>query len=453
MMPFRLREILPYHDRQSLEFRGQFVIFARLVPVLGLILFVLFGAVLRPFETEAQAAATHALRYYLVLPYFVFVMLLGMHRRYRRFYPPLIWVGVLLQGVCTLAMLRVFDPDSTAFIFYFFGFVMSFVGAFTLTGLSLFGAVSVSALLFCLFEGLILFKLTVRDSFRNVLHLFIFMFLGFGFISAYLVRRSMKKVFAARRELRIERTKSTRMARTLLNVPVRLQSALLPAIPSLPGAEADYFCAPAEDVGGDYVDIISAADAHWLVIGDVSGKGLTAGLIMVMTQASIHTAVTMLPDASPARILECVNRTLTHNIAQMDRDLSKYVTLSLLRLEQDWRIAHSGLHQDIVVYRKSGDYLEFIPSIGSWLGLPQWQGAFGDGYTRLEAGDILFLYTDGLTEIFKENVGNDSAGRLFSILRKYAHAQLGEIKEKIILEMDLKNAGDDAAFILLRRTA
>lgn len=458
-MPLVLRRVQEAFrpSRVDLFIRRQFLIFGRVAPFVALLLFVIFGFVLRPYETSSQSEITGALRFGLIAPYFILLILLGFCRRFRRLATPLIFIGVFVQGVATLIMLRYFEPGSIPFLFYLFGFLISFVGAFTVSGLPLIHATAVSLLLFGLLQGALYFHYDFRnlpyaDYFRHVVNFFALAYLGMGFISAFLVQRALRQMFLARQDLRREKSRSSRTARALLSLPARLQSALLPVIPDLPGSEIAYYCAPAEDIGGDYVDIISIPGSHWLVIGDVSGKGLSAGLIMVMTHTSIHTALRMHPEASPARILENVNRILTENIASLNRDTMKYVTLSLLRLESDWRIAHSGLHQDIVIYRKKGNFLEFIPSIGTWLGLPEWQGTFGNGHTQLLPGDILFLYTDGLTEIFSGELGGDSSGRLFSLIRSHAHLPVAQLKDAIITEMDLKNAADDAAFILLRRT-
>lgn len=444
-------------SRLDLSIKRQLLIFGRVAPFVVLLLFLIFGFVLRPYETPSQSEITNALRLGLIAPYFITLIALGFCKRFRRFSTPLIFVGVIVQGFATLIMLRYFEPGSIAFLFYLFGYMISFVGVFTVSGLPLTHATVVSLLLFGLLEIALYFHYDFRnlpyaDYFRHVVNFFALAYLGIGFISAFLIQRTLRQMFFVRQDLRREKSRSSRTARALLSLPARLQSALLPAIPDLPCSEIAYYCAPAEDIGGDYVDIISIPGSHWLVIGDVSGKGLSAGLIMVMTHTSIHTALRMNPQASPARILENVNRILTENIASLNRGTMKYVTLSLLRLESDWRIAHSGLHQDIVVYRKNGNFLEFIPSIGTWLGLPEWQGAFGDGHTQLYPGDILFLYTDGLTEIFSTELGGESSGRLFSLIRSHAHLPVAELKDAIITEMDLKNAADDAAFILLRRT-
>lgn len=88
--------------------------------------------------------------------------------------------------------------------------------------------------------------------------------------------------------------------------------------------------------------IISIQDRHWITIGDVSGHGVSAGLIMMMVQTAIHVMVNKYPDILPSDFLVAVNRTLTNNIKLMSE--SKYMTLNVLRLDSAGRFVFSGLH-------------------------------------------------------------------------------------------------------------
>jgi len=63
------------------------------------------------------------------------------------------------------------------------------------------------------------------------------------------------------------------------------------------------FLKPADDVGGDYYDIINSEDNNWVIIGDVSGHGVPAGLVMIMVQASIRAYLGKHPETKPSGLL------------------------------------------------------------------------------------------------------------------------------------------------------
>ncbi|HMJ10135.1 MAG TPA: PAS domain-containing protein, partial [Polyangiaceae bacterium] len=117
----------------------------------------------------------------------------------------------------------------------------------------------------------------------------------------------------------------------------RVQQALVPRKPSLTGLDLAVTMAPAEDVGGDYYDVQQTSFGGWIAIGDVSGHGLNAGLIMLMLESAMLTVQGALPESSPAAALGVVNRVLYENInARMNRQ--EYITLTLLRYETSGRV-------------------------------------------------------------------------------------------------------------------
>lgn len=79
----------------------------------------------------------------------------------------------------------------------------------------------------------------------------------------------------------------------------KIQTVLLPKKPVIPGYEIAAYMETADEVGGDYYDVINADGKNWLVIGDVSGHGVPAGLIMMMAQTAIHTVLKERPHARP----------------------------------------------------------------------------------------------------------------------------------------------------------
>jgi len=196
-----------------------------------------------------------------------------------------------------------------------------------------------------------------------------------------------------------------------LAIAQRVQTSILPRKFVVPGLEISAKMLPASEVGGDYYDVLPVDDGCWIAIGDVSGHGLSAGLVMLMLQSSLLTTVLARPSAMPSEILPLVNLALVHNIR--GRLGSKdHVTLSLLRYTPDGRIVFAGAHEEMILLRRRSGEVELIETPGTWLGARKDVGRFFvDSELKLEDGDILVLYTDGVTE------AKNDAGAMFDMQR------------------------------------
>src|SRR3990172_11579193 len=128
----------------------------------------------------------------------------------------------------------------------------------------------------------------------------------------------------------------------------KIQTVLLPEKPEIPGYEISAFMRPAVEVGGDYYDIINAGGMNWVVIGDVSGHGIPAGLIMMMVQTAINVTLSKNPKMPPSELLQAINMTIKKNIIRLGGD--KYVTITALAVFDNGRFHFSGLHQNILIY-------------------------------------------------------------------------------------------------------
>jgi serine phosphatase RsbU (regulator of sigma subunit) len=229
----------------------------------------------------------------------------------------------------------------------------------------------------------------------------------------------------------------------------KIQAALLPSRPALPGFEIAADLEPADAVGGDYYDVIQADGCHWLVIGDVSGHGVSAGLIMMMAQTAVHTALSQSPDICPGRLLSIVNHTLTRNIKQLNE--SKYMSMTVIRLEETGRFTFAGLHQDILVYRADRGDVDTLETHGAWLGLMEdITGLQSVDQGMLLPGDCLLLFTDGLTESL------DSEGRMFGhrrlsrLLKANGGMPPEQIHSALTARLSAYRKTDDLTFLILK---
>ena len=191
-----------------------------------------------------------------------------------------------------------------------------------------------------------------------------------------------------------------------------VQRALLPQrMPSIAGVELAAFSRPSEIIGGDYFDFFNYRDgAHGLVIADVSGHGVAAGILMSSLQAALRT---MAPDTEvPSEILERINRFYIHNI-----NFTTFITVFLARFDPDSRIlsyVNAG-HNPPIVYRKETGEIHWLTRTAPAIGLAEDFRPRTESIT-LAKGDSVLLYTDGLTEAFNlnsEQFGHERLAELF----------------------------------------
>lgn len=205
-----------------------------------------------------------------------------------------------------------------------------------------------------------------------------------------------------------------------LAIAARIQSALLPRRYELDGFEVACLMRPATEVGGDYYDIIPVEGACYVGVGDVSGHGLPAGLVMLMTQAAMSGLVRAMPRASPRELIVLLNQVLHENIRHR-LNQHEHVTFNLLRFDRSGLVTHAGAHEDILVLRSGDSALEHFTTSGTWLGPgPDVSRSTRESSFRLGVGDVVLLHTDGVTEARndrREQLGLERLARAFAGLK------------------------------------
>ncbi len=233
---------------------------------------------------------------------------------------------------------------------------------------------------------------------------------------------------------------------TELNVASQIQEGMLPSIfPAFPDRpEFDIYAAmhPAKEVGGDFYDFFLVDDDHLaMVMADVSGKGVPAALFMMASKILINNYAVM-EGSSPARILEMVNHSICLNNAA---EMFVTVWLGILELSTG-RIRAANAGHEYPALRKAGGSFEFLKDAhGLVVG-----GMDGTRYKeyeiRLEPGDALFLYTDGVTEA--TNAGEEAFGpdRLLEALNRDSETAPAETELEIVKREIDRFVGDAPQF-------
>jgi sigma-B regulation protein RsbU (phosphoserine phosphatase) len=229
-----------------------------------------------------------------------------------------------------------------------------------------------------------------------------------------------------------------------------VQRALLPQrVPNIRGVELAAFSRPSEIIGGDYFDFFQFRDGtHGLVIADVSGHGVSAGMLMSSLQMAIRT---MAPETDvPAEILERINRFYIHNI-----NFTTFVTIFLARFDPatlTLTYINAG-HNPPAVRRKSDSTINWLRPTAPAIGLAEEFRARMETIS-FEEGDSLLLYTDGLTEVL--NISNEEFGqeRLGALVQQYADRPAPDLLQTIRQAVSIFGGGrplvDDVTMVALK---
>jgi phosphoserine phosphatase RsbU/P len=199
-----------------------------------------------------------------------------------------------------------------------------------------------------------------------------------------------------------------------LKVTRQLQQTILPKEWELKqNNELDIaaFMEPATEVGGDYYDVLVRQGCLKIGIGDVTGHGLESGILMIMVQTAVRTLLNH-GEIDPIKFLSTINTTIFENVQRMDSP--KNLTLAILDY-QAGILKLSGQHEEPIVVRSTGE-IERIDTMD--LGFPIGLEANIDDFisqtqVNLSSGDVVVLYTDGVTEarnLTKEPYGLERLG-------------------------------------------
>ena len=283
-------------------------------------------------------------------------------------------------------------------------------------------------------------------------------FVPFGFALGMLLLFAFA-ITATAVVLEAETAQRARIA-TELDAARRIQRKLVPRDISLPGLEAIAHVRPAETVAGDYVDAYHFEPWSWLLLGDVTGHGLGAGLVMLMAQSTISSILQTRPDIAPRELNALANNILHANLTRLDEQ--RHMTIVTIRGRGD-RFEVSGSHDNIYIYRAATRTVETL----AMAHFPWGIGFHGritesdidqDSF-ELAPGDVLFLGTDGITEAAREGDhlrGFFGEGRVTDLLVQHAHGPLAMLSSMLAEQLEAFTRGvyhDDVAVLVARRVS
>jgi len=233
-----------------------------------------------------------------------------------------------------------------------------------------------------------------------------------------------------------------------------IQTSLVPKAKSSKYYEITAKMVTADEVGGDYYDIISEdEDNIWLGMGDVSGHGLTSGLIMMMVQTAFNTILLNHPEISPSVLVNEVNKVIYQNIKERLGE-DHFMTLSFLSASKDGIIEFAGAHLDFLIYRSESQEVERIQTEGVWLGIVKDTTNMNTNQSfKLDDGDTVVMYTDGLIEAMNQSGEQYDLDRLITVLKENGNESLSNLESSILIDVAsfMDKQADDITMMLFRK--
>jgi len=240
-----------------------------------------------------------------------------------------------------------------------------------------------------------------------------------------------------------------------LDIVRQMQQMILPNPEELEidGLDIAGYMEAADEVGGDYYDVLNTDGVVTLGIGDVTGHGLESGILMLMAQTAVRT-LKEIQETDPVRFLDALNRTLYKNVQRMNSE--KSLTLAILNYSQG-RVSISGQHEETIIVRNGGE-VERIDTID--LGFPI---ALDDDIAEfishisleLQLGDGIVLYTDGIPEaqdIKKKQYGIE---QMCEVISQNWHLSAQKIKQAVIDDLrghiGTQKVVDDITLLVVKR--
>ncbi|MEG4802259.1 SpoIIE family protein phosphatase [Microcoleus sp. ARI1-B5] len=255
--------------------------------------------------------------------------------------------------------------------------------------------------------------------------------------------------------LRQLRTENIRLSAEL-DVVKKLQQMVLPKqseLDLIAGLDIAGYMEPADEVGGDYYDVLQQDGQVKISIGDVTGHGLESGVLMIMAQTAVRTLQKM-NETDPVKFLDVINQTLYDNLQRMDSQ--KNMSLAILDYAGGV-LKLSGQHEEMIVVRADGT-LECIDTmdLGFPIGLVEEIGEFvTQAEVQLNPGDVVVLYTDGIPEAFDIDKKQYGLERLWQVVVENRQRSAQEIREAVIDDVrryiGVQRVFDDITLVVMKQ--
>lgn len=237
-----------------------------------------------------------------------------------------------------------------------------------------------------------------------------------------------------------------------LQLAMEIQQRFQPTAPPIvPGYELQGISFPCYEIGGDYYDFIQKEDGRLVIaLGDVSGKGTAAALLMSSLHASVHAQAGS--HDTLAATISAVNRYLADNIPS-----NRFVTLFYAELDPasgTLSFLNAGHNPPLIVH--AAGTVEQLASGGLPLGIKR-DAEYREGRTQLQMGDVLVIYSDGVTEAASPSGEEFGPTRLYEVVSRNIDASAAGVRDRIESALTKFSQGtqaaDDITLVIVKRQA
>ena len=221
-----------------------------------------------------------------------------------------------------------------------------------------------------------------------------------------------------------------------LEIAREIQISLEPEqLPEIPWLSVSFSSKPAKIVGGDFFNVVKRNDNQMLsIVGDVAGKGIPAALYAAHIQSMFESLSEQ--STSPANILNGLNHLICKRLREGDFITAVIAffesgenSLTIARAGHNWPLYYSSQNKTIEPLKTSGVCLGIDKDIG-------FSSCLEEKSMPVKSGDVLLLYSDGITEAMNSNHHLFDQSRLESALKESAHFPAEKIVERINLRLD-----------------
>ncbi len=237
-----------------------------------------------------------------------------------------------------------------------------------------------------------------------------------------------------------------------LQLARKIQDNLLPDKLPVPESFDIYaYNEPSKEVGGDYYDIIKKDNHIYLVIADVSGKSVSAALLMSNLQSALHLLLDL--ELPVTEITEKLNGIIYKNTTA-----DKFITFFLGKLDIEsgnMEYVNAG-HNPPIIYNHRTGKKELLEKGGIILGMfPQFE--FEHGFYRMEKDDLLFLFTDGVNETVNENEEEWGDENLLNFIIKESETSASDFGSKLLdtlnkFKGEFRENYDDITYVIIKKS-
>ncbi len=235
-----------------------------------------------------------------------------------------------------------------------------------------------------------------------------------------------------------------------VNIAKTIQKGLFPDhIPSISNLEVAAKNVPSEGVGGDYYDIVETPDSnHIFAIGDVTGKGIPAALLMANLQAMLHVLLPV--EITLSEATDRINNLIFENTPS-----DKFITFfwgKYFHSERRFKYINAG-HNPPLLLRNNGDEFQNLEEGGLILGAMATIAPYVETEVEIEKGDVVVFFTDGVTETFNRHEVEYDEKRLKAVIAEQKHQNADKILNAILNDVNAFSDGklsDDLTLIVVK---